>query len=154
MALPDLGADVAELTTEQEFHGPIARVFAALRRYDKYPEYLPGVTGIVVSPSKKPGSTCQIRYELKLIKSFHYTLNMFEESPNRIWWDLADSNIMKHNNGSWTLTSNGDKTKAVYTLEVGFAGLVPQRLVDQITKANLPAMMQGFQRLITDTQLA
>jgi ribosome-associated toxin RatA of RatAB toxin-antitoxin module len=144
---------VAELTTEQVFDGSPDEVFRGIHCYEKYPEYLPGVTGIKVLPAKVKGSVAQVRYELKLVKSFHYTLNMFEENPNRIWWTLDDSNIMKHNNGGWTLTPAGGevgKTKAVYALDVGFSGFVPQKIVDQITKANLPAMMKGFQKLIVD----
>lgn len=143
---------MAELTTEQLFDGSITEVFDGLRQYQRYPEYLPGVTKIEVLAAKKPKSTCQVRYELKLIKSFYYVLNMFEDGPNKIWWDLDDSNIMKHSTGSWTLSPSAGKTKAVYTLDVAFGGLVPQRVIDQITKANLPMMMNGFQRLIADNK--
>lgn len=144
---------MAELTTEQVFDGSPDEVFKGIHCYEKYPEYLPGVTGIKVLPGKAPGSVAQVRYELKLVKSFYYTLNMFEEKPSRIWWNLDDSNIMKHSNGGWTLTpvsGSPGKTKAVYALDIGFSALVPQRIVDQITKANLPAMMRGFQKLISD----
>ena len=141
---------MAELTTEHVFDGSVEEVLAGLRTYEKYPEYLPGVTGIKVLPAKAKGSVCQVRYELKLLKSFYYTLNMHEE-PGRIWWDLDDSNIMKQSNGSWTLAAAGPgKTKAVYSLDIAFSGFVPQKIVDQITKANLPAMMNGFQKLIAD----
>lgn len=143
---------MAAISKEQVFTGKIDEVFAGIRKYEKYPDYLPGVTGIKVLPAKKPGSTCQVRYELKLIKSFFYTLNMFEEAPKKIWWDMDDSNIMKHSNGSWTLTDKNGSTHAVYTLDVGFSGLVPQKIVDQIAKANLELMMKGFQRLIDDTK--
>ncbi len=143
---------MAELTTEQLFDGTVDEVFEGIRQYNRYPEYLPGVTKIDVLKAKKPGSTCQVRYELKLIKSFYYVLNMFEDKPGKIWWDLDDSNIMKVSNGSWSLTANGDKTKAVYAIDVAFGGLVPQRVIDQITKANLPMMMKGFQQLVTDNK--
>ena len=145
---------MAELTTVEVFDGTTAQVFEGIRQYEKYPEYLPGVTGVDVLPAKKAGSTCQVRYELKLIKSFFYTLNMFEDATAaapRIWWDLADSNIMKQSNGSWAFTDAGDgKTKATYSVDIAFSGFVPQKIVDQITKANLPMMMKGFQRLIID----
>ena len=76
---------------------------------------------------------------------------MFEEAPNKIWWDMDDSNIMKYSNGSWDLSDAGkNKTKAVYKLDVGFSGFVPQKIVDQIAKANLELMMTGFQKLIDD----
>ncbi len=144
---------MAELTTTQTFSGGINAVFAALSQFDKYPDYLPGVTSIQVLPARKPGSTCQVRYELKLIKSFYYTLDMYETAPTRMWWTLAESNIMKQSSGSWTLTAAGpESTTAVYGLDVSFSGLVPQRVVDQISKANLPLMMKGFQRLIDDSR--
>lgn len=141
---------MAELTTEHVFDGGVAAVFDGIRQYAKYPDYLPGVTKVDVLPAKKKGSVCQVRYELKLLKSFFYTLNMFEEKPNRIWWDLDDSNIMKHSVGSWTLKDQGGKTQATYSLDIAFSGFVPQKIVDQITKANLPLMMKGFQKLIGD----
>lgn len=143
---------MAEISKEQVFKGKCPEVFAGIQKYEKYPDYLPGVTAIKVLPAKKPGSTCQVRYELKLIKSFFYTLNMFVEAPNKIWWDMDDSNIMKYSNGSWILTDNGNNTtQAVYKLDVGFSGFVPQKIVDQIAKANLELMMNGFQKLINDS---
>ena len=143
------------MTTEHVFEGTPAQVFEGIHQYARYPEYLPGVTKIEILPAKKPGSVCQVRYDLKLIKTFFYTLNMFEESPKRIWWDLEESNIMKKSDGGWTLTPAAgakDRTKAVYALDIVFKGLVPQTIVDQITKANLPGMMTGFQKLIRDVQ--
>ncbi len=142
---------MAELTTEFVFKGGIQEVFAGLKRYDLYAKYLPGVTETKVLPSKVSGSGCQVRYDLKLIKTFHYTLNMFDDSHHKIWWNLSDSNIMKVSNGSWELTPvDAHHTKAVYKLDVAFSGFVPQKIVDQMTKANLPIMMDGFQKLIKD----
>jgi ribosome-associated toxin RatA of RatAB toxin-antitoxin module len=143
---------VASVTVSEWFHATPEQVFAGIRQYTKYPEYLPGVTAIEVLPPKAKGSACRVRYELKLIKTFHYTLNMYEEGPSRIWWDLDESNIMRTSNGSWAIKADGDGTKADYSLEVAFSGLVPQKIVDQVTKANLPAMMRGFQKLVDDTR--
>jgi coenzyme Q-binding protein COQ10 len=144
---------VAQLVTEFVFDGRIEEVFNAVRQYAKYPEYLPGVTGISVLPAKVAGSVCQVRYELKLIKSFYYTLNMFEERPGRIHWNLDESNIMKKSDGSWEFREDSEgKTKAVYTLDIAFSGLVPQKVVDQLTKANLPLLMAGMAKLLRDVR--
>lgn len=144
---------MAELSIEETFQGGVELAFTAIRQYDKYPDYLPGVTKIAILPPKAAGSVCQVRYDLKFIKTFFYTLDMFEDRPNKIWWQLADSNLLQVSSGSWTLTGIApDKTKAVYAIEVGFSGFVPGKVVDQITKANLPMMMKGFQRLISDVE--
>ncbi len=141
---------MAKLETEHTFLGNINQVYEGLRQYERYPDYLPGVTGISVLPAKSSESTCRIRYELKIIKEFYYTLNMYEEAPHSIWWDLDESNIMKANNGSWKLAEAEDKTKAVYTLDIKLKGLVPRAVTDKVAEANLPGMLSGFQKLIQD----
>ncbi|MEZ4741158.1 MAG: SRPBCC family protein [Bdellovibrionota bacterium] len=131
------------------FTGSIDEVFAGIRDYDSYPEYLPGVTQVQVLPAQETGSICQVRYDLNLVKKFYYILNMYEESPHKIWWDLAESNLMKENAGSWTLKgAKKASTEANYQLEVKFKGLIPSAVTDKIAKANLPAMFAGFQELI------
>lgn len=140
---------MSEVDTEYKFNGDIDKVFAVISNYQRYPEFIPGVTNIEVLAPQAKGSKCQVRYDINIIKSFYYTLDMFEEAPGRIWWSLADSNIVKSSNGSWTLKSTGkDKTTALYKLDVKFKGLIPSAITDQVAKANLPAMMAGFQKMI------
>jgi ribosome-associated toxin RatA of RatAB toxin-antitoxin module len=140
---------LSAVTLEHIFDGNIEQVFGACREYQEYPNFLPGVAGIEVLRAKETKSTCQVRYEVRLIKVFHYTLNMFEEKPRKIWWNLDDSNLMKKSSGSWEFTDLGDgRTKAIYSLDVAFSMFAPQKIVDQVAKANLPALMKGMQRLI------
>lgn len=142
---------MAAVEVVEEFAGSVKKVFSAITKFDLYPKYLPGVTSIKVGPPVAPGSTCLVRYELNIIKTFYYELNMYEEVPYRIWWDLNDSNLMKVNSGSWTFVAAGKgKTKATYQVEAKFKGLVPSMITDQVAKANLPLMMKGFQRLIAE----
>lgn len=142
---------MAAVEVQEEFAGKIEKVFGAVTKFELYPKYLPGVTGIKVHPPKMAESFALVRYELNIVKTFYYELNMYQEAPNKIWWDLNDSNLMKANNGSWTFKSAGkDKTKAIYQLDIKFKGLIPSMITDQIAKANLPLMMSGFQRLIAE----
>lgn len=146
---------MAKLEKVHTFDGTVEQVFAAIRQYSKYGDYLPGVTRTVVLPAAQSGSSCQVRYELNLIKTFYYVLHMFEKSPTSISWTLADSNLMKENDGSWSFSDLGDgKTKAIYTLDIKFKGLVPSVITDQVAKANLPMMFSGFQRLIDSSKSA
>lgn len=140
---------MSAVTIEHIFDGNIEQVFEACRQYLDYPKFLPGVAGIEVLDAKEPKSECQVRYEVKLIKVFHYTLNMFEEKPRKIWWHLDESNLMKKSSGSWEFSDLGKgKTKAVYSLDVAFSMFAPQKIVDQVAKANLPGLMKGMQALI------
>jgi ribosome-associated toxin RatA of RatAB toxin-antitoxin module len=143
---------MAELETTHIFVGSKDRVFRGISRFDQYPTYIPGVTKVEVGPATNKEANCLVRYELNIIKSFFYTLEMFEKTPDRLWWSLKDSNLMKQNNGSWEFEALGkDKTKAVYRLDIKFKGLVPSMITDQIAKANLPLMFGGFQKLIDNT---
>jgi coenzyme Q-binding protein COQ10 len=142
---------VAKLETEHTFKGNIQKVYSGLGQYQRYPEYLPGVTGIKVLPPTQAQSKCQVRYELRIIKEFYYVLNMYEEGPHKIWWDMAESNIMKSNSGSWKLREKSEQsTKAIYTLDIQLKGLIPKAITDRVAEANLPAMLAGFQKLIDE----
>jgi len=143
---------LASLETQHTFDGTPDKVFAAIRKFEKYPEYIPGVTRIEVLPAKAKGSICQVRYELNIIKTFFYVLDMFAEPPGKLWWTLAESNIMKVSNGSWDLKAGSEgQTKAIYRLDIKFKGLIPSAITDQVAKANIPGMMGGFQKLINAT---
>ena len=144
---------MAEVETTHIFNGNIDKVFRAIGKYSEYAKYLQGVTGITVSPPPKGSSAkCLVRYELNIIKTFYYTLEMYEEPSKRVWWRMTESNLMKQNDGSWIFEADGpSKTKATYKLEVKFKGLVPSMVTDQMAKANLPQMFEGFQKLIDNT---
>ena len=142
---------MAKLETEHIFRGTVAQVYEGIRQYEKYPDYLPGVTKVKVLPPKAPASSCQVRYEINIIKKFYYVLNMFEDKPGRIWWSLDDSNLMKENDGEWLLTAKDEtRTKAKYSLEIKFRGLVPSAITDKVAQANLPGMLSGFQKIIDE----
>jgi ribosome-associated toxin RatA of RatAB toxin-antitoxin module len=141
---------MAELETNHLFRGDINKVFTALGQFERYPEFIPGVTAVQVLPPKSGSKAkCQVKTELNIVKTFFYTIEIFEQAPNKIWWTLIESNLMKHNNGSWDLSkSSENETAAIYKLDVAFRGLVPSMVTDQIARANLPQMFVGFQKLI------
>ena len=138
------------ITKENEFSGSIKAVFAGLSDYEAYPDYIPGVVNIEVLEPLNSSADVSVRYELNLIKKFHYTLNMYHKGGKEITWDLHDSNLMKRNNGHWKLSAGSKKgtTQAEYSLDLKFKGLVPSAIVKKLTQTSLPAMFDGFQKLI------
>lgn len=144
---------MAALVTERIFNGNPMEVFQGLRRFDQYPKYLPMVSEITVDPPTVPQSFALVTFKINLVKTFYYSINVFESPPERLWWNLQDSNLMKKSNGSWLLVDNGnDRTKATYSLDVAFKGLIPQIMIDKVTQSSIEPMMDGFQRLIDDTR--
>jgi ribosome-associated toxin RatA of RatAB toxin-antitoxin module len=143
---------MADVKAQHIFKGSIDQVFQGLTDYESYPDYIPGVVNIELYEPLEDGAELSIRYELNLIKKFHYTLNMFHEGNNKIRWSLHDSNLMKKNNGSWTLTEKKSSVDALYELDIKFKGLVPSAIVKKLTETSLPAMFEGFQSLIDDQE--
>jgi ribosome-associated toxin RatA of RatAB toxin-antitoxin module len=141
---------MAAFETKHTFNGSIKKVFLALGKYERYSEFLPGVTASTVLPAPKGSKAkCLVRTEINVVKTFYYTIEMHEEASDKIWWTLVESNIMKQNDGSWSLTADGKtKTAAIYSLDVKFKGLIPSAITDQVVKANLDATLVGFQKLI------
>ena len=143
---------MAGLVTERIFKGNPLEVFQGLRRFDQYPKYLPMVSEITVDPPKVPESVALVTFKINLVKTFYYSINIFEAPPERLWWNLQDSNLMKKSNGSWLLVNHGNhETKATYSLDIAFKGLIPQMMIDKVTQSSLEPMMDGFQRLVFDT---
>jgi len=140
---------MASVTKEHLFSGTQTACFTALANYERYPEYLPGVVKVEILPPKDPKAAVSVRYELNIVKTFFYVLDMYHLEPKEISWKLVESNLMKLNQGRWLLSSAGKgKTKAEYHLEVEFKGLVPSMVVKKVTESSLPAMFEGFQKLI------
>lgn len=143
---------MAKLITEHTFHGNITKVFKAISSYDKYIKYLQQVSEIDVMKPTEKGSVCKVAYKINIIKEIFYTLNMYHDEPNKIWWELDESNLMKKNSGSWEFKKRSDnETIAIHTIDVDIKGFVPRSLLDKVSKAQIPAMMESMQKLIDAT---
>jgi ribosome-associated toxin RatA of RatAB toxin-antitoxin module len=140
---------VAQLETKHVFKGTVDQVFKAITNYQEYPNFLPGVTNAIVESSDKPKGIQRVRFDLNLIKTFYYVLDMTAKAPDHISWELTDSNLMKSNSGEWRLTPKGKtQTEATYVLDIKFKLLVPSAITDKVAKANLGNMFEGFQKII------
>ena len=138
------------VTKEHEFKGSLKAVFAGISDYESYPDYIPGVINVEILEPLDEDAELSVRYELNLIKKFHYTLNMYHSGSNEISWVLHDSNLMKHNTGHWKLSAGNKKghVHAEYSVDLKFKGLVPSAIIKKLTQTSLPAMFEGFQKLI------
>ena len=63
---------------------------------------------------------------------------MREKDHESLSWVLEDSNLLKKNEGRWSLSACGsNKTKAIYSLELEFKGLISNSLISWVTKKNI-----------------
>ncbi len=136
------------VTKQVLIHAPLEKFYAIVVDYERYPEFVPGIRRCRVRQT--PGEK-QVEYELDLgVRRIRYVLRHEEERPRRVSWSLVSGDMMKVSNGSWVLTPEGDRTRAVYSVEIQITRppLVPQALVDRVsdelTRIQLPRTLDAF----------
>lgn len=131
------------------FSGSLNQVFASITDYTSYPRYIAGVNATEVVDKTDPAASCAVKFDLKVIKKFHYTLDMYHSANDSITWQMRTSNLLSRNSGSWKLEARGDDlTHATYELSLGFKIYVPGRIIKKLSETSLPIMFKGIQSLI------
>jgi coenzyme Q-binding protein COQ10 len=139
---------MAEVTKEIVIDAPLERFYDLVVDYERYPEFVPGIKRCRILGA---GADKRVEYELDLgVKRIRYVLRMVEERPARVAWSLVSGEWMKVSNGSWSLTDEGGRTRALYSVEIQIARppLVPQAIVDRVsdelTRIQLPKTLDAF----------
>ncbi len=139
---------MAVVTKQVLIDAPVERFYDIVVDYERYPEFVPGIRRCRVRSA--PGEK-QVEYELDLgIRRIKYVLRHEEQRPRRVSWSLVSGDMMKVSNGSWELSSEGDGTRAIYSVEIQISRppLVPQALVDRVsdelTRIQLPKTLEAF----------
>lgn len=127
---------------------PIEEFFDLVVDYERYPEFVPGIRACRVRDGR---GEKQVEYELDIgLKRLRYVLRHEEVRPRLVRWTLVSGEMMKVSNGSWELTAEGDRTRAVYSVDIQVARppLLPQALVDRVsdelTRVTLPKTLEAF----------
>src|SRR5687768_5540959 len=106
---------MAAATRSIVIDAPVEKVFQTISDYDRYAQFLSEVKR--VTTSGRSGNQVKVHYEVELMKTVRYTLQMNEEPPRRVTWTFVEGDFMKDNHGSWELEPAGEgKTKATYTI--------------------------------------
>ena len=93
------------------------------------------------------GADTTVKFNLSLIKEVTYTLKLTGEANKAVSWSLVSGDMMKVNNGKWTLKDLGNgKTEVTYALEVELKGFFPGlgMIEKTMVSTNLPMNMKAF----------
>lgn len=139
---------MATVKREVIIDAPLEKFFDLVVGYERYPEFVPGIRSCRV---RNENGEKRVEYELDLgVKRIRYVLRMAEKRPTNVSWSLVSGDMMKVSNGSWDLSAEGAKTRALYTVEIQVARppLVPQMIVDRVsdelTRIQLPRTLEAF----------
>jgi len=122
---------------------PREKFFEVIADFEKYPEFLPECKSCRIDSDQ--GDVKVVTQSLALMKTINLTTRMVLDPPNGLTWTLVKGDMMKMNNGSWTLEDAGEgKTRATYGLEMKLKGLIPSSVVNSLAKTSFPKMLKNF----------
>ncbi len=134
---------MANATRTETVDIEINKLYETIIDYDKYPEFVDGVSGIKII--SKDETSAKVEYSLNMIKSFKYIINTKQEKPTKVSWTLDSGDLFKKNTGEWLLKDlGGGKTEVTYSLDVDFKIFAPSSILAALTEKNLPVMMNSF----------
>lgn len=121
-------------------------LFSAITDFDKYPDFLPEVTGAKVVKRISP-EKLHVKFEIEVVKTFVYTLEFQLKGQNEIHWKLIESDFFKKNEGKWVLKEKSKaETDVHYELDVAVVFLIPSWIAKKLTEVNLPKMFEAFEQ--------
>ena len=123
---------------------PPDKFFDVIVDYEKYGEFLPEVKKVKLDGGQ--GSIKEVTYTVDIkAKVINYTLKHTAEKPSRMSWTMIKGEMMKGNDGSWTLKAapNGG-TEATYAIDLRLSSLVPGFIEKALAEQSLPGLLANF----------
>jgi ribosome-associated toxin RatA of RatAB toxin-antitoxin module len=121
---------------------PAADVMAVIADFPSYPEWVGAAKSVEVVESGDDGRARRVRFVLDAgaIKD-DYVLDYSWDGDRAVSWTLVSSQLMKRQDGSYTLTETGGRTEVTYAITID-------------TKMPLLGMMKRkAEKVILDTAL-
>jgi coenzyme Q-binding protein COQ10 len=126
---------------------PVEKFYQAIVDYKKYTDFVDGVKSVVIEKETPDGAV--VKFTINIIKEISYTITL-KHTPNKeVAWSLVTGDMMKVNNGKWTLKDiGGGKTEVNYNLEMEFKGFLPGlgMIEKTLVTTNLPMTMKSFSK--------
>jgi ribosome-associated toxin RatA of RatAB toxin-antitoxin module len=124
---------------------PPEKMFDVIVDYEKYPEFLPEVKKVKVEAGQ--GAIKEVTYTVDIkAKVITYTLKHTADRPNKLSWTMIKGEMMKGNDGAWTLKPGAQPgtTEATYTIDLKLSSLVPGFIEKALAEQSLPGLLTNF----------
>ena len=120
------------------------QLFDVISDYEKYPQFLPEVKSASVAPGA--GGSIEVTYKIDIkAKVISYTLKHTAERPHKLAWTMTKGEMMKGNDGTWTLKPNAaGGTDATYSIDLRLSALVPSFIEKALAEQQLPTLLANF----------
>ncbi|MCB9536385.1 MAG: SRPBCC family protein [Myxococcales bacterium] len=122
---------------------PPERLYALITDFDTYPTFVPNQSAVRVLSHE--GDRWRVEFELSIVKTLRYTLDLVGEPGRSLSWTLVSGDMMRAMTGGWTLEALPDgRTRATYALDVELKGFVPRSVSRSLVERTLPANLEAF----------
>jgi coenzyme Q-binding protein COQ10 len=136
---------MAKADRTEVYDVPIEKFYKAIIDYKNYPSFVDGVKSVEVKNESADGA--EVKFNLNIIKEITYAIKLAHLPNKEVKWSLVSGDIMKVNNGRWTLKDLGQaRTEVNYSLEVELKGFFPGlgMIEKTLVNTNLPMTMKAF----------
>ena len=136
---------MAQASRSVTINVPLEKLFEVITDYEKYPEFLPEVKKVKVEGGQ--GSIKEVTYQVDIkAKVISYTLKHTAERPSKLSWTMVKGEMMKGNDGAWTLKPGpqAGTTEATYTIDLKLSSLVPSFIEKALAEQSLPGLLANF----------
>ncbi len=136
---------MARAERTEVFDVPVEKFYQAIVDYQSYPKFVDGMRTVDIQ--KESPEAVTVKFNLSLIKDISYTLELHHKKNQEVSWSLVSGDMMKVNNGKWTLKDLGNgRTEVTYNLEVELKGFLPGlgMIEKTLVNTNLPLNMKAF----------
>jgi coenzyme Q-binding protein COQ10 len=136
---------MARAERTEVFDVPADKMYKAITDYKSYPSFVDGMKSVEVQTESADGAT--VKFNLSLIKDISYMIKLSHKPNSEVSWSLVTGDMMKVNNGKWTIKDlGGNKTEVTYSLEVELKGFLPGlgMIEKTLVTTNLPLNMKAF----------
>jgi ribosome-associated toxin RatA of RatAB toxin-antitoxin module len=136
---------MAQASRSVTINVPPEKLFEVIVDYEKYPEFLPEVKKVHVNAGQ--GSIKEVTYTVDIkAKVITYTLKHTAEKPAKVAWTMIKGEMMKGNDGAWTLKPGAQPgtTEATYNIDLKLSSLVPGFIEKALAEQSLPGLLANF----------
>ncbi len=141
---------MAKAKTSEVFKCTADQLYKIVTDYAKYPDFLSEVKKCDVVKSEGPKKL--IEYQVSMIKTFSYRLQMVENyvenGVSTVTWDFISGDVFKSLAGSWKIEPEGSQCRATYEVEATFGLFVPGPVANTLVNVSLPNMISGYHKRI------
>lgn len=110
--------------------------------YKSYPDFAEGVVGTRLIKTRDDGA--RVKFFVKMIREFNYTLDLYHDEPRRVWWNLVRGDLFEQMDGEWLLEQKGKQLEVTYSLDVAPKLHIPKVIMKQLVGFNMPRVIQSF----------